>query len=154
MIFRLVTLVVSAALGGALGLWTIDRDPPVVINQAEVLTPEVPPGGTLRIKYHLNRRRDCESHIDRILYDSAKVRGLLPDIDFAKTPGQLGNDEYTAEIRIPETFSEGQAVYRLISVYRCNVIHKAWPITIGPTDIPFAVKGMPLMTVPVPMEYR
>jgi hypothetical protein len=151
MIFRAFTFGVATTVGVALGLWTIDRDPPVVINSVQVLTPEVPPGGRLRIKYQVNRIRECAVHIDRLLLDSAKVRGELTDLSFAKPPGPLGNDEYTTEIRVPDTFSQGPAVYRTLTTYRCNLIHAIWPVPWGPNDVSFVVRGM-AAPAPAPPE--
>jgi hypothetical protein len=44
-------------------------------------------------------------------------------------------------IKLPDSMSQGAALYKLILRYECNIIHKWWPIISKPTDVTFVVKG-------------
>lgn len=153
MIFKGFFFGAAAAIGTMFGVWVIERDPPVVTNSSEVLTQTVPPGGVLRIHNRVTRFRQCQTHIDRLLLDSAKVRSELSDVDAERPLGPMGEDEFTIEVKIPSTFSNGPAIYRTITAYRCNLIHKwFWPIVLGPVDIIFEVRGVAPAPNPPP-EY-
>lgn len=144
MLFRIFTFGVAATIGMALGIWTIDREPPTVTIKTEVLTPEVSPGGVLKVHYFVKRFRDCEVKIDRILTDSQRVRVVLPDLEFSKAPGPMGDDDFVTEVPVPQTFSKGPAVYMTLTSYRCNIVHNLWPILVGPAQVLFVIDGSPV----------
>lgn len=153
MIFRIVTFSTAGVVGITLGMWAIEREPSTVMRRMEVVTPEVQPGGRLRIHYYVTRYKDCMIRIDRSIHDSQKVRYVLPDLDFTKAPGPIGEDDYVSETVIPNTLAEGPAYYRAITRYQCNPLHRFWPIVTGPTDLHFIIKGEPIPTpVIVPAE--
>lgn len=139
MIFRVVFYGAAGVAGAILGLWSVDREPPTVTLRAEPMTQTVVPGGDLKIKFSVRRTKSCVTHIDRLLLDSQKARFLLPDLDYAKAPGPMGDDEYVSVVPIPEQMAGGPARYRTIASYQCNIIHRLWPVTLDPIDVPFTV---------------
>jgi hypothetical protein len=153
MIWRTMTLILVGGLSGAAGLWISDRDPPTVsAAKPEVLTPTVQPGGYVRIKYTLLRRRSCAVKTERLLFDGDNVRYPLEDLTFEAAPASLGPDSYVSQVPIPRTFSQGQGRYRTISTYTCNLVHKwFWPIAGQPTEVEFKVWGEP---VPLDLPIR
>lgn len=153
MLFRIFTFGVAGVIGVTLGSWAIEREPATVMRRMEVITPEVQPGGRLRIHYFVTRYKDCMIKIDRSIHDSQKVRYVLPDLDFTRGPGPLGEDDYVSETVVPNTLAEGPAFYRATTRYQCNPLHRFWPIVVGPIDLYFTIKGEPLpMPVVVPVE--
>jgi hypothetical protein len=151
MILQAAVLITAGLIGAALGVWTIDRDSPTVIERVNVLTPQVTPGGKLRVEYHVRRLRDCATHVDRVLFDSARVRGDLMDVDSLKPLGPMGEDTYVVEVPIPTTFSSGPALYRILVSYRCNLVHRwFWPIVTPAQDIMFNVSS----PYDLPKEYN
>jgi hypothetical protein len=141
MIFRIFTFGVAAAIGMTMAVWTADREPPIVIATVDIETPEVQPGGELLLHYYVKRYRECSYSADRVIFDSMKVRYVLPDQSFIRPPGPLGDDDYRTRIKLPDSMSQGAALYKLTLRYECNIIHKWWPIISKPTDVTFVVKG-------------
>lgn len=139
MMFRAVFYGTAALVGATLGLWTIEREPPVVTLRTELSTPTVAPGGDLKIKLTVRRTKSCVTHVDRMLFDAEKARFPLPDLDYKKAPGPLGDDTYMTVIPVPEQMGEGPALYRSISSYQCNLVHLLWPVSLEPIDVPFVV---------------
>jgi hypothetical protein len=153
MIFRIFTFGMAGLMGTALAVWTVDREPPIVITRTELLTPEVPAGGELKFHMWVTRYRSCKVSIDRLILDSAKLRFVLEDQAFERPPGPLGEDDYVNLVKVPIQTSAGSAVYRTITRYECNIIHRwFWPIVVGPSDLPFFVRGPEV--VPLPVEVK
>lgn len=149
MIFRIVTFGVAAALGTVLAMWTVDRDPPIIVNSVEVETPVVQAGGLVRLHYIVRRFRDCSYISDRVILDSAKVRFVLPDISFIRPPGTLGMDDYRMILQLPTVIAQGPAIYRVTLRYECNVLHRWWPIVSRSADVGFTVEGVAEPVIPV-----
>jgi hypothetical protein len=148
MIWRAITFTTIAFISGTLGFWTADKEAPTRINRVEVLDNAVPPGGTVRIRYHVNRVRSCPVQIDRILYDAQRSRTTLEDLTFAASPGPLGDDAYIVQLRVPNSFVEGPATYQTIARYECNPLQRLWPIIVQAPGVAFNVVGPPVPSVP------
>jgi hypothetical protein len=141
MIWRAGTLAIVAVTFGTLGMFIADRAPPTTVYNAEPEDQHVIPGGTLRIKYSVYRTRSCATSVERMLYDSKRVRYILEDLEFKASPGPLGPDGYTSIIPIPAHFARGEGRYRALTTYRCNPIHSLWPISVLTADVTFDVTG-------------
>ncbi len=152
MIFRAASLVLAAGLSGVIGTWVADRTPPTTQISAVPVSEIVTPGGELRIEERVTRNRICSLHLERVLFDAARVRFVLEDLDFLTAPGPVGADDYVTPIMIPRTFSEGPARARLIKSYSCNPFHRWWPITLPPIDVPFRVVGPAVPGDQLPIE--
>ncbi|MGA0595595.1 hypothetical protein [Enterovirga sp. CN4-39] len=144
MIWRTVTLGTVGLTAGILGLWVAQREPPVRILRATVLTPQVPPGGQLRIEYDVERVKSCGLRVDRLFYDKDRVRKPLEPLEWNVDPGRIGRDTLRVVVDVPRSFAEGRAIYRTIARYECNLVHRLWPIIPPSRDIEFEVKGAPV----------
>lgn len=145
MIWRVLTFIGVAFTAGVLGTWAGERDTPVYIRSVNVLTPVVRPGADLRIRYHVYRRDNCRTTLQRVLLDHQLTRYILDDIVLWSAPGPLGDDEYTSAVPLPVKFAPGVANYRAVTKYECNPVHYFWPIVRVASDLEFKVEGPPLI---------
>lgn len=139
---RTVTFL-SACAGGALGAYlalvSMDRDPPVIVTRSSVITPFVPAGGLLKIEVEIFRYRRCETIVDRLIFDASDARYVLEPLIFQSSGGALGSERYLNLIQVPAAAAVGPARYRSIATYRCNLLHRSWPIVSEPRDVIFGV---------------
>lgn len=148
MIMRAITLTVVGTLfilmcfaAASLGTMLADREVPIQVHSARILTPEVKAGGELRILYKVHRVRTCYQFSDRIMRDTAKLVNRVPLDDIEVKPGSdpVGEDTYISTIPVPANLQPGPAVYTTVTLYRCNLVHYAWPIWIPPREFHFRV---------------
>lgn len=131
-------------VAGFLCYWLADRHIPVEVSRTEVLTPVVKPGGKLIIRQTVKYLRDCRGHVDRVLYDAHTHRKFLSDVDYERPPRGLGEHVITFVEDVPSYFEAGDASYRAVPVYSCNLVHQyLWPLTRDDTVIRFKVEGSP-----------
>lgn len=144
MIWRMAAMVPVGLIGGALGFWMIDDEPPVVATApAEVMTDFPPPGGTLLIRFHVFRKRSCPVRVERLIYDSSNVRYDLSSTAFEAVQ-PLGFEIFQTKIPLPASMAQGPARYRSVSTYTCNLLHYLWPIRGPGQDLKFVVVGEPV----------
>ncbi|MGU3493375.1 hypothetical protein ACLBXM_04965 [Xanthobacteraceae bacterium A53D] len=139
---RIVTFIAAAAggVGGAyVGLSALDREPPVIVTDSRVLTPQVQPGGSLKVEVEILRTRRCETKVDRIVFDSTGARFVLEPVEFTSAGGGRGEERYANLIPIPRDAAPGPARYRSIATYRCNPLHRPWPIVGEPREVAFEI---------------
>lgn len=141
MLWKASVLLSVAIVGGTLGTWLVDRTPPTSVSSVRVLNPEVTPGGVLHVQYNVYRTRSCKTVVERVLYDSQRIRTVLQDLVFEASPGPMGPDEYISNIPIPKDANLGEANYRASTTYRCNLLHELWPITLLTADVRFDIVG-------------
>jgi hypothetical protein len=129
------------AITAIITYWAQDRRPPVQIIEEAVETPFVPVGGSLRVRFSINREKVCHVHLEQFIYDSRRGRFVLPDEDYQIAPGIVGRDEFVSVIQIPRAFLPGRARYRAIRAYYCNPIHTwlSWPIVVVAPEVEFEV---------------
>lgn len=143
-IFRAIALMAISLIGGIIGYWSTDTVPPVVVGSAEPTTPVVAPGGTLKIRFQIERQKSCSSTIERILLDGDRVRFVFDEISFHAAAGPLGHDSYAMLVKIPQDAAPGQAQFRMINTFYCNPIHRIfWPITATAPLVDFIIAGEP-----------
>ena len=152
MIFRVITFGSVAAISATVGFWVIDRQSPVTVLRAEVMSKSVRPGEDLRIRYTVHRFRSCETKIDRTLYDADFVRVVLDDLAFSSSPGPLGENTYVTTIPIPRNFGTGLGQYRVVTQYVCNPLHRISPIIVENSPVYFEVAGDPTPPTQMPFE--
>lgn len=130
-----------------LGWWTADRTPPTDMIERIVETPQVPQGGTLRVRAVFVPTKNCQIHADRFLIDRTDaIFPILPPTDFAAGNAAIGLEEsYVTRVHIPKEMALGPATYRAITTYWCNPIHHIWPITREPQDVRFEVVEGPVV---------
>lgn len=121
----LVVIAFSAWLGTEVG----NRDLPVRLISSEAMTPVVAPGEQARVRFKIFRARSCAVHVERILFDSAGNRFVLPDIDFPPGVLPLGEDVFTVFFQVPfrdmdATPVKGKALYRHVNFYTCTAFQR------------------------------
>lgn len=143
--FSLIVVCASILIPSAfLCYWLADRGIPVEVSRTEVLTPVVKPGGKLIIRQTVKYLRDCRGHVDRVLYDAHTHRKFLSDVDCERPPRGLGEHVITFVEDVPSYFEAGDASYRAVPVYACNLVHQyLWPLTRDETVIRFKIEGTP-----------
>lgn len=130
-----------AAQGAAvvLGIWVIDRDWPVVIENIRPLPPHPQPGQTMRLQLDIDRRRSCASNTDRWIIDALNTRFILPSHALQGAPGPLGRSTVVLPVEVPENAHMGPARYESQVTFACNPIHKMFPIYGDRIVVPFTV---------------
>jgi len=140
---RILAIVVAAAAGSLIGLYSavafMDRDPPIILKSSHVVTPQVAPGGTLKVDVEIFRTRRCETTVDRIIFDGAGARHVLEPVNFTSSGGARGEERYLNLAPIPADAAPGAARYRSIGTYRCNTLHRSWPIVGEPREVDFEI---------------
>lgn len=102
--------------------WLTDTDLPIVTEQFAVQNTAIA-GGTLRVKFVVNRRRNCPAVATRVNQDARGERHV--EIRRVPSPlGPLGRDEFISVTRVPDSFSPGRARLRIIRDYYCNPLQR------------------------------
>jgi hypothetical protein len=142
MVVNFIIAVIAVGLSALLGYWASDREPPVELRSVEPVQTSVPPGGVLKLKYQLVRKRVCRVHLEQLIYDADNTRVAEADEDYYSAPGSIGAESFALQIRVPYEASEGQARYRSFRTYYCNPLHTwfDWPIVVGSADINFEIR--------------
>lgn len=135
----LVPLCIAVAFSSWLAVMVADRESPTTILGTEVISIEPWPGGEVHVRYHIRRFRSCGTRIERVLYDASNLRIPLAPREFAASPGPIGDDMYSVSVMLPKSMTPGRAIYRITSVYTCNIFHHLWPITVVSPDVTFEV---------------
>lgn len=139
MIWRTLTMIGFGLTSGILGIMVGDREPPTVIDRTEVLTPELHPGESLRVRFEVFRRKSCYVRVERMLLDGESARFVLPTTELSGAPGPLGKDMYISVVPIPSDVHPGLGRYRAITTYKCNPMHSLWPIIAVADDVTFTI---------------
>lgn len=134
---QVIFLLVIGAVTMQVSSWAMDRSPPVTIISSKA-DGYAMPGGTLLIRYTVERHRSCQLKVDRAIITSELTRIELQDSDWAAAPGPMGKDIYKSEVIIPSRVPPGPSVYRVILQYRCNPLQVLYPIIVR-TETPFVV---------------
>jgi hypothetical protein len=138
-----------AGLGSVnLGIWVVDREPPIIYEDAKALAASVEQGGTIEIEFSVFRTRICPLITKRWLTDSAKERHSIPQF----TTGLrllAGRETYRRSITVPPAAAPGPAQYSVTLEYVCNPLQKIFgPIVV--TSPPVRFKVLPARLVAVP----
>lgn len=132
-------LSVMAALGW-LASQAIDRQPPVVIHAATVLTPHVRPGEPVRVSYTLTRLRTCATDLTWSVYDGAgEIHSFGPlHIEAAGPPGP---ETYTRAWATPAQAAPGSGRLRVVLAFQCpgNYLQTLYPVTLVLPDLALRV---------------
>ena len=119
----------------------LDRDPPIYYVEASALQASVPAGGTISIRFDVDRKRVCQvQNIYRYITDKDGVNygGLTYTAEAATRPGK---EVYNRAITVPEAVPPGKASYFIRIRYECNFIHRllGWPIVVESPKVDFMV---------------
>lgn len=130
----------AAIIGGVLGRWISDREPPTFIRRVEVLLVNPVPGGEVHVRYHVVRDRACATKVERVLFDAQQLRIPLPSREFSTSPGPVGEDSYVVSVPLSASMTPGPAIYRIATSYECNPLHSLWPIVVPSSDVHFEIR--------------
>lgn len=139
MMWRITTLVAAGMLGGYIGFMASDRDVPIQYKSMAPTKEFVFKGTDLVIKHEALRRRSCATVVNRLIFDNHQERHVIPDLIFPEGLLPVGQDTFTVSITIPEKAAPGEATYRVVRHYKCNLLHNFWPITDGPYEFKFII---------------
>lgn len=142
MIWRSVTLISCGIVGGWLGWMASERQVPVKYQETE-MTNSPRPGEVLRVRNVVWRDKACQTTIYRLVFDKDNDRFIVPDLEFAGGVLPLGPDTFVAPVPISLEADPGPATYRVLRIYRCNLLHWVWPIVDGPFDHKFTIAPRP-----------
>lgn len=148
-LFVALLFAVCAAIAVWIWLGIFDNEQPIEVAlkngvpDRTVLTPEVYPGGKLRIKITTIPHRLCETKVDRVLYDGEHERKTITQpIDFTSSaPAELGKPiTFIYGIVVPDDAAGGDATYVAQAKYRCTNFQKLFgPIVGDVVTIPFVI---------------
>lgn len=134
-----ICLLLVAFWSGIAGVMVSDRQLPVTVLSRRVLTPEVEPGGVLRIAYSIERSKACRTLAERLIIDADGTRHILPDLDF-EALGNPGSDDFVSQVGVPINAAPGPAKFRAVTSYACNPVQRfIWPITVVAPDQNFVI---------------
>lgn len=118
----------------------IDRNAPVAVRSAEVLTGQVKPGDSLKVRYFIQRYRTCLAETSWSLYDGGnEVRRFGPISSAAAGPP--GPDTYIRAWPIPPNASPGTSRLRVTLSFQCpgNYLHAVYPIQLHLPELVFDI---------------
>lgn len=124
----LVILIVGAS-AMQMTLWVTDRTPPFTLKRSWAVNTAVP-GGTVVIRYEIERHRSCPYRTDRYIITSENIRIPLSDSEDGGAPGALGLVEYGVDVDVPARVPPGPTTYLAILSYRCNPLQYYYPSVI------------------------
>lgn len=145
------TIFYAFLVGFPMGIWTgimiEDHDPPTIIGKVAVSPPEVNPGGILNLKIDAYRiKSDCTYIETRVFVGADLIRRPLVLEPQHQSP-HLGQVVEERAMRVPISLPDGPAELATTLTYRCgaNLLHRWWPITVGPIRVKFTVVGDPVL---------
>lgn len=123
---------------GPLTLLVSDRDVPFDIYAGRIAPDNPKPGDTVEIHWEGYRHRDCPGTVERKIIDASGYIHTVLGVDAQYT--QTANPQpVVRSFRLPLNMPPGQATYIATSRFRCNIIHRLWPITIERPHVTFMV---------------
>ena len=129
-----------AVLGSVnLGIWVMDREPPIQFEGARALSATVRPGGSLDVEFSVFRERICPLVAKRWLYDSKGEQHSIAQFTTAPRM-RAGRETYQRSITIPDDAAPGPASYEVALDYICNPLQNfIGPIHVVSPRIPFII---------------
>lgn len=116
----------------------IDRDPPYVYLEGEVLPQEAEPGSQIAIHWHIKANRFCPGWVERFIVDQ---RGYVWRNVGSPVRSNTQRDSHIVNtVELPRTLGAGPAMYRARVCYECNPTHSIWPLCVDPPELPFRIK--------------
>ena len=133
------TFIIAFMLASPIIWWSTDRQEPVKITGLSLWPEEARPGDKISRVITVTRRRSCETEVDVIIIDGARVRWVI-DEPVVTSPGPVGVSEtYKVPVIIPPLASPGLAEMRIVAKRRCNPLHNLWPIITQYEPIRFTI---------------
>ena len=133
------TFMIAMIFASPIIYWGTDRAEPVQVRQITLWPPEVRPGDKISRVITVVRRKTCETDVDVVIIDGARVRWIIDEPAIAH-PGPVGvEDTYKAPLIIPALATAGPAEMRIIAKRKCNPLHAIWPIITVYEPIKFTI---------------
>lgn len=130
---------VMAALGW-LAAQAIDRQPPMAIHAADLLTPRIRLGEPVRVSYAITRHRTCATDLTWSIYDGAgEIHSFGPlHIEAAGAPGR---ETFTRAWATPAVAAPGSGRLRVVLAFQCpgNYLQALYPVTLVLPDLPIHI---------------
>ena len=127
---QVLSLLVIGAAVGQIARWSTDWEPPFTFISSTP-SPYALPGGTMVVRYKIERHRSCPFRTDRYIITSENVRVALSDSEDGGAPGPMGPVEYGVEVDVPARVPPGPATYLAVLSYRCNPLQYVHPRVIS-----------------------
>lgn len=102
----------------------LDRSP-IVSSEWNVITPHVKQGDDFEIKYDIVWSNDCTVTNFRVIVDGA---GFIHARDREVRDVVKGVDSFVVSVNVPSNAAVGQALYRGVVQYQCNIVQAVWPL--------------------------
>jgi hypothetical protein len=123
---RIIGKAVGLLIGGSIAMMPaigvlLYREVPSNYDRREILTPKVPPGGTLRILIEADITKDCDAIVYRTIVSSA---GYVFELEPEKW---LKTTNYIIEVPVPLGITPGPAEYAAEIDWRCNIVQQFFP---------------------------
>jgi hypothetical protein len=141
---RLVAGMAIAYLGLTIGV----RKWPYVVQETQVFTPTVAPGGVMKMARRIDYRGDCSIHYDRLIMSlkpddrGALRREILPAIHFNDPPWELDGILWDTTVDVPADFPCGPAQVVDSPSAWCNWFQRiVWPQYRDDAKTRFTVAG-------------
>ena len=115
----------------------INKQPPIYYGGREVLTPEVPPGGKLRIDVSSEIKNGCDATVYRSIVDSTKATTDFEAISRNQIPNQI------IELTVPLGATPGTAFYQARIDWSCNFVQKFFPYVVNQQPLKFKIVPLP-----------
>jgi hypothetical protein len=135
----IVSLLITLLLLSPLIFWGFDRTQPVIIHEFSVVPTKVHAGEKALRKVTVTRLRACQTDVDVILIDGARVRWVIDEPEITR-PGKLGViDTYYAPMIVPPLAAPGEAELRVTIKRVCNPVQHIWPMVESYEPVKFTI---------------
>ncbi len=128
---KLAMRLLAVVLVPPVAWWSFDRSPAISVDQFELLTSDVPRGGSLKVKYHVNFLRRCSGDGTRHFVDAAgvpipaEVYSFRDGIGRNGQPVPLDNPQWVpVEAIVPGQATPGDAQYQNVTDFFCNPLQR------------------------------
>jgi hypothetical protein len=114
----------------------LDRQVPVTIHAATLLTERVKAGEPIRVSYAVTRRRTCATDLSWSVYDGVgEIHSFGPL--HVEAAGMPETETYTRAWATPADASPGTARLRVVLAFQCpgNYLQAIYPVTLVLPDL-------------------
>ena len=120
----------------------LDRQPPVVVRAAALLTPSIAAGDPVRVSYSVVRVRTCETDVVWSIYDGAGEIHRFGPLQVS-APGLPGQDQFVHAWATPGNAAPGRGKLRVVLAFACpgNYLQAIYPVTSVLPDMPVEITG-------------
>lgn len=121
------------AASPAMVIVLMNRAPPVYYGGRNVQTPQVPPGGVLKIDIDSEIKDGCTAKVFRAIVDSTGVATEFEPMARNNIPAQV------IELTVPLGAAPGTAYYRARIEWSCNFVQKVFPYVVNQRPLKFEI---------------